>query len=78
MLVYFENTQGNTQGNNIKSEETLKEFSRIVEEVWNIKKVLINMIQNSCICNNNLTDIFLEYISKDINLGIIFWKLVYW
>ena len=37
-----------------------------------MEKVRINMIQHSCTCNNNLTDILLEDISKDINVLIDF------
>ena len=37
-----------------------------------MEKVRINMIQHSCTCNNNLTDILLEDISKDINVHIDF------
>ena len=37
-----------------------------------MEKVRINMIQHSCACNNNLTDILLEDISKDINVHIDF------
>ena len=37
-----------------------------------MEKVRINTIQHSCTCNNDLTDILLEDISKDINLHIHF------
>ena len=32
-----------------------------------MEKVRINMIQHPCTCNDDLTDILLEDISKDIN-----------
>ena len=35
-----------------------------------MEQVRINMIQHSCTCNNGLTDILLEDISKDINVHI--------
>ena len=35
-----------------------------------MEQVRINMIQHSCTCNNGLTDILLEDISKDINAHI--------
>ena len=35
-----------------------------------MEKVIINMIQHSCTCNNGLTVILLEDISKDINVHI--------
>ena len=37
-----------------------------------MEKVRINMIQYSCTCNNDLTDILQEDISKDLNLHIDF------
>ena len=37
-----------------------------------MEKVRTNMIQHSCTCNNGLTDILLEDISKDINVHIDF------
>ena len=35
-----------------------------------MEKVRINMIQHSCTCDNGLTDIHLEDISKDIDVHI--------
>ena len=37
-----------------------------------MEKVRTNIIQHSCTCNNGLTDILLEDISKDINVHIDF------
>ena len=37
-----------------------------------MENVRTNMIQHSCTCNNGLTDILLEDISKDINVHIDF------
>lgn len=45
----------------------MKEFVARVGEFGSMEKLRINMIQHSCICYNDLTDIFLEDLSKDIN-----------
>ena len=73
MLVYFKNTQGITQEIDAKPEETMKEFVARVGQLGSMEKVKINMIQHSCTCNNDLTDMLLEDISKDINLHIDFY-----
>ena len=65
MLFYFKNTQGITQEIDVKPEETMKEFVARVGQLESMQKVIINMIQHSCTCNNDLTDILLEDISKD-------------
>ena len=65
MLLYFKNTQGITQEIDVKPEETMKEFAARVGQLESMQKVIINMIQHSCTCNNDLTDILLEDISKD-------------
>ena len=44
----------------------MKEFVAIVEQLGSMEKVRTNMIQHSCNCNNELTDILLENISKDL------------
>ena len=72
MLVYFKNTQGITQEIDVKPEETMKEFVARVGQLESMEKVKINMIQHSCTYNNDLTDILLEDISKDINVHIDF------
>ena len=72
MLVHFKNTQGITQEIDVKPEETMKEFVARVGQLGSMEKVKINMIQHSCTCNNDLTDILLEDISKDINVHIDF------
>ena len=72
MLVYFKNTQGITQGIDVKPEETMKNFVARVGQLGSMEKVRINMIQHSRTCNNGLTDILLEDISKDINMHIYF------
>ena len=59
MLVYFKNTQGITQEIDVKPEETMKEFVERVGQLGSMEKVKINMIQHSCACNNDLTDILL-------------------
>ena len=50
----------------IKEFETMKEFVARVEQLGSMEKVRTNMIQHSCNCNNELTDILLENISKDL------------
>ena len=70
MLGYFKNTQGITQEIDVKQEETMNEFVARVGQLGSMEKVRINMIQHSCICNNDLTDILLEDVSKEINVHI--------
>ena len=72
MLVYFKNTQGITQEIDVKPEEIMKEFAARVRELGSMEKVRINIIQHSCTCNKDLTDILLEDISKDKNGRIDF------
>ena len=72
MLVYFKNTQGVTHEIDVKPEETMKEFVARVGKLGRMEKVKINIIQHSCTCNNDLTDILLEDISKYINVHIDF------
>ena len=72
MLVYFKNTQGVTHEIDVKPEETMKEFVARVGKLGRMEKVKINIIQHSCICNNDSTDILLEDISKYINVHIDF------
>ena len=50
----------------------MKEFVARVGQLRRVEKVRINMIQHSCTCNNDSTDILLEGISKDKNLQIDF------
>ena len=50
----------------------MKEFVARVGQLGSMEKVKINMIQHSCTCNNDLTEIPLEDISKDINVPIDF------
>ena len=50
----------------------MTEFVARVGQLGSMEKVRINMIQHSCTCNNDLTDILLEEISKDINVHIDF------
>ena len=72
MLVYFKNTRGLTQEVDVKPEETMKEFAARVGQLGSMEKVRINMIQHSCTCNTDLTDVLLEDISKNINVHIDF------
>ena len=72
MLVYFKNTQGITQEIDVKPEETMKKFVARVGQLGSMEKVEINMIQHSYTCNNDLTYILLEDISKDISMHIDF------
>ena len=74
----MKNTRGITQEIDVKPEETMKEFVARVRQLGSMEKVKINMIQHSCTCNNDLTDILLKDISKNINLHIDFQhELVY-
>ena len=72
MLVYFKSTQGITQEIDVKPEETMKKFVARVGQLGSMEKVEINMIQHSYTCNNDLTYILLEDISKDISVHIDF------
>ena len=56
----------------VKPEETTNEFQTRIGKPGNMERVRINMIQFSCICNNDLTDINLEDISEDKNVHIDF------
>ena len=44
----------------------MKEFVARVEQLGRMEKVRTNMIQHSCNCNNELIDILLENISKNL------------
>ena len=44
----------------------MKEFVARVEQLGSMEKVRTNMIQHSCNCNNELIDILLENISKNL------------
>ena len=68
MLVYFKITQGITQKIDVKREETMKEFVGRVRQLGSMDKVRINMIQYSCTCNNDMTDILLEDIYRYVNV----------
>ena len=48
----------------------MKEFIARVGQLGSMERVRINMIQYSCTCDNGLTDIHLEDISKDIDVHI--------
>ena len=72
MLVFFKNTQGITQENDVKPEETMKEFVARVGQLGSMEKVIIIMIQQSRTCDNDLPDIPLEDISKNIDVHIDF------
>ena len=72
MLVYFKNTKPINQGIDLKPEETMKELVARAGQLESMEKLRINMIQHSCTSTDNLTDILLEDISKDINVHIDF------
>ena len=74
MLVYFKNTQGVTQEIDVKPVETMKDPAASVGHLGttSMEKVRINMMQHSFTCNNDLTAIILEDISKDKNVHIGF------
>ena len=72
MLVYFKNTKPINQGIDLKPEETMKELVARAGQLESKEKLRINMIQHSCTSTDNLTDILLEDISKDINVHIDF------
>ena len=44
----------------------MKEFVARVEQLGSMEKVRTNMIQHSCNCNNELIDILMENISKNL------------
>ena len=50
----------------------MKEFVARTGQLGSMEKLRANMIQHLCTCNNDLTDILLEDISKGINLHIDF------
>ena len=50
----------------------MKEFVARTGQLGSMEKVRVNIIQHLCACNNDLTDILLEDISKDINAHIDF------
>ena len=50
----------------------MKELVARAGRLGSMEKLRINMIQHSCTCNDDLTDILLEDISKDINVHIDF------
>ena len=60
MLVYFENTQWVTQEIDVEPEEIMKDFLAKVGELRSMERVGINMIEHSCICAKDLTDILLK------------------
>ena len=66
----MKNKQGITQEIDVKAEETMKEFVARIGQLGSMEKVKINRIQHSRTCNNDLTDILVEDISKDINVHI--------
>ena len=72
MLVNFKNTQGFIREIDVKLEETMKEFEVRVGQLGSMEKVRINMIQHSCTCINDLIDVLLKDIFKDINVHIDF------
>ena len=50
----------------------MKELVARAGQLESMEKLRINMIQHSCTCIDDLTDILLEDISKDINVHIDF------
>ena len=60
MLVYFKNTQWVTQEIDVEPEEIMKDFLAKVGELRSMERVGINMIEYSCICAKDLTDILLK------------------
>ena len=69
-LVCFTNMQEITQETDVKPEETMIELVTTVRQPRIIDKVRINMIQHSCTCNNDLTDILLDKICTDFNMKL--------
>ena len=72
MLVYSKNTRGVTQEIDVKPKETMKEIVARVRQLGSMEKVRINVMQHLCTWNNDLTDILLDNIPKDINVHIDF------
>ena len=70
MLVSFKNRHGQVAEIDVEPKETMTEVAMKIEELGGIEKVRIKMIKYSCSCDNDLTEILLDYVSGDIGINI--------
>ena len=70
MLVSFKNRHGQVTEIDVEPKETMTEVAMKIEELGGIEKVRIKMIKHSCSCDNDLTEILLDYVSGDISINI--------
>ena len=68
MLVYFKNKDQNFPKVNVEPKETMEELVNKFQELGSVEKVRLTMIRHSCNCGNDLTDVLLEGISKEISI----------
>ena len=70
MLVSFKNRHGQVTEIGVEPKETMTEVAMKIEELGGIEKVRIKMIKYSCSCDNDLTEILLDYVSGDSSINI--------
>ena len=70
MLVCFENRHGQVTEIDVEPQETMREVAKKIEELGGIEKARTNLIKYSCSCDNYLTEILLDDISRDISINI--------
>ena len=70
ILVSFKNSHGQVTEIDVEPKETMTEVAVKIEELGGIEKVRIKMIKYSCSCENDLTEILLDYVSGDISINI--------
>ena len=70
MLVYFKNRHGQVTDIDVEPQETIREVVKKIEELGGVEKVRINMIKYSCSYDNDLTEIPLDDISRDVSTNI--------
>ena len=70
MLVYSKNRHGQVTEIDVEPQETMREVVMKIEELGGIENVRINMIKCSCSCDNDLIEILLDDISRDISINI--------
>ena len=70
MLVSFKNRHGQVTEIDVEPKETMTEVAMKIEELGGIEKVRIKMVKYSCSCDNDLTEILLDYVSGDSSINI--------
>lgn len=65
MFIYFENKDENFTEVNVDPKETKEELVDYFQELAGVEKVRLTMIRYFCNCDNHLTDVLLEDISKN-------------